>query len=95
MLQLTEKSNHQMSGYHLFDFCSHWEIHGSFGSFSGNMNQVKTYAIMELGFTSSELNVGIQEMHKNLHNAATYGIYKRFMYTFEKEISNTSAIVVH
>jgi hypothetical protein len=84
MLQLTEKKKHGMSGYHLCDHGTHWGITGDFGSFTGNFHQVKTYAIIELGFTESEIDVGRQEMRKNFHNGAIYGIMRRFMFTFEK-----------
>lgn len=95
MLQVIEQTHNNMSGYHLFDFGSTWELHGSFGVFSGSLNQVKTYAISELGFSSSELNIAIDQMRLHLHNAASFGVFKRFLFTFEKEFSAEKSVIVH
>lgn len=71
-------------GYQLYDFGSRWEIHSTTCSFKGNFDQVKTYAVANLGFSSEEILVAVEEMSKQFHNAAEFGVLKKFMFTFEK-----------
>ena len=82
MFQRLERDS--IEGYSLFDFGSHWELHSPIGIFSGNLKQVFVYAVLELGFESNELEVGILEMEKHFHDSAAYGIFKRFMWTFDR-----------
>ncbi len=72
-------------GYQLYDFGSHWELHCRKGIFRGNLKQVCTYAVMEHGFSMKELEMGVLEMEKHFHNGAEYGIFKRFMWSFDRE----------
>jgi hypothetical protein len=71
-------------GYTLYDLGSHWELHGPLGIFRGNLKQVMTYAVIELGFVFEELEIGVIEMDKHFHDGAEYGIWKRFMWTFDR-----------
>ncbi len=86
MLQITEKTKFNNSGYQLLDFGHSWQIMGDFGSFKGSLQQVKTYAILELGFQESELDVAILEMGKHFDDCAIFGIACRFMYTTNKGV---------
>lgn len=88
MFQKLERSSSK--GYQLIDFGSHWEMHSSKGIYRGGFRQVCTYAVLELGFSMKELEIGVVEMEKTFHNGAEFGIFKRFMYTFDKE--NNSAL---
>lgn len=83
--------NDSICGYKLHDFGSHWELHWSKGIFKGNMRQVCVFAVMELGFSIKELEIGILEMENNFHNAAEYGIFKKFMWTFDRETNQSLA----
>ncbi len=80
------KDNVQRVGYKLFDCGDHWELHFNGGKFSGNLKQVCTYAVHQLEFSMAELEMGVLEMNKHFHDGAEYGIFKRFMWTFDKEI---------
>lgn len=82
MFQKIEK---EKSGYQLYDFGNHYELHSRFGIYRGNLKQVATYAVTELGFEVDEIELGVLEMNKQFHNGAEFGIMRRFMYTFDKE----------
>lgn len=82
------------SGYTLHDKgLGVWSIQFSCGIFTGNLKQVCTYAVMELGFKMEELEYGVMEMEKSFHNAAEYGVFKRFMWSYDWEEFNAKAIV--
>lgn len=75
-------------GYQLIDLGSHWELRSSTGVFIGDLKKVCTYAVVRLGFSFTDLNVAVEEIGKNYdkgHNAAEFGIYKHFMFTYERE----------
>ena len=72
-------------GYQLYDLGHDWQIKSSRKTFTGTLKQVCTYAVLELGFSMNELEVAIMEMHKEFHNAAEFGMYRTFIYTFDKE----------
>lgn len=76
-------------GYKLFDLGNRWQLVSPTETFSGSFDQVKNYAVLTLGFEIRELELGKEEMEKHFHNAAEYGIFKRFMWTFDKE-TNTN-----
>lgn len=80
-----QKYERDMVGYKLYDFGSHYELHFRSGIYRGNLKQVTTYAVIEHGFDVNEIEIGILEMDKHFHNGAEYGMYKRFMWTFDKE----------
>lgn len=74
------------SGYQLLDKGSGlWQIKSPVGIFTGNLKQVCTYAVLRLGFELNELEIGVLEMEKHWHNAAEYGIFKRFMWSYDSE----------
>lgn len=71
-----------MSGYKLLkDESGNYKLVSSKGTFKGNATQVINHAVLELGFDKSEIELGMQEMSKRLHNAAEYGIFKSFMWS--------------
>ncbi|NJO48150.1 MAG: hypothetical protein HC840_00380 [Leptolyngbyaceae cyanobacterium RM2_2_4] len=63
--------------------------------FTGSLKQVCTYSVLELGFSISEIELGILEMEKHFHNAAEYGIFKRFMWTYDTEEKNPNYNTKH
>jgi hypothetical protein len=71
-------------GYQLFNLGSHWELHSSTGVFKGDLKKVCTYAVIQLGFPFRELEVAVEYMEKELHDGAEFGIYKSFMFTFDR-----------
>lgn len=70
-------------GYKLIDFGSHWEFHSYKGVKKGNFKQICTYAVVEFGFSPNEFEIAVQEMEKYFHNGAEFGMFKRFMWTFD------------
>jgi len=81
MFQSIQKSS---SGYQLVDLgTGSWQIRTPKGIFTGNLRQVCTYSVLELGFTFKELEIGVIEMEKHFHNAAEFGIFKSFMWSYD------------
>lgn len=79
----------KQSGYKLFDKGNGlYQLQSPSGVFSGNLKQVCTYAVLKLEFTMEELELGVTEMEKHFHNAAEYGIFKRFMWSYDQEEKN-------
>jgi hypothetical protein len=60
-----------------------YKLVSSHGSFVGTASQVTTYAVLEHGFSRDEIEFGIQEMNAGCHNAAEYGIFKSFMFSYD------------
>ena len=72
-------------GYQLLNLGSHWELHSPSGVFKGDLKKICTYAVVKLGFPFKELEIAVDEMEKRFnegHNAAEFGIYKSFVFTF-------------
>lgn len=83
-------------GYKLLDKGDgNWQIVTPNGIFTGNMKQVCTYSVMELGFSMKELEIGILEMEKHFHNAAEYGVFKKFMWSYDQEEKNETFNTKH
>ncbi len=76
------------SGYTLLDKGDHWELDAPRGKVSGSMKQVMTYAVLNLGFEMVELELAVIEMNEHFHNAAEFGVLKRFMWTYDIEEKN-------
>lgn len=73
-----------LMGYKLYNFGSWWEIHSpERGKFRGTYEQVVKYSIDSLGFNEHEFRVAKEQMELQFHNASEFGIYKKFMFTFE------------
>lgn len=82
MFQKIERS--PTKGYQLFNLGSHWEMHSSTGVFKGDLKTVCTYAVANLGFRFNELEIAVHFMEKELHDGAEFGIYKSFIFTFDR-----------
>jgi len=93
MFQSTEVKG---SGYKLIDKGNDlWQMVTPKGIFTGSLKQVCTYSVIELGFEVNELELGVLEMNKHFHNAAEYGIFKRFMWSYDLEEKNESYNTKH
>lgn len=85
-----------MSGYKLLkDESGNYKIVSSNGTFKGTATQVMNHAVLELGFDKEEIELGMAEMTKRLHNAAEYGMFKSFMWSYNKEITNETFSTFH
>jgi hypothetical protein len=93
MFHTLERSSSK--GYQLLNLGSHWEFHGPTGIFKGDLKKICTYAVVRLGFHFKELEIAVDEMEKNFHNGAEFGIYQSFIFTFEKEQKNDEGRTVH
>ena len=71
-------------GYQLLNLGSHWEFKTPSGIMTGGLKQICTYAVISLGFQFKELEMAVEEMEKQFHDGAEFGIYKSFMFTFDK-----------
>lgn len=84
-----QMSKQPQSGYKLFDKGNGlWQIRTPKGAYTGSLKQVCTYSVVELGFDIKEIEIGVLEMEKHFHNAAEYGIFKRFMWSYDQEEKN-------
>lgn len=82
MFQSTQTTS---SGYKLVDKGSgFWQLHTPRGVFTGSLRDVCVYSVQKLGFEMRELEIGVEEMEKHFHNAAEYGIFKRFMWSHDE-----------
>jgi hypothetical protein len=90
MLQDIEKT--PAIGYKLLDIGPHWELHSSTGVYRGSLEMVRSYAVLRLGFLVEDIDIAVREMDKNFHDGAEFGIYKRFIFTFERSLYATSII---
>ena len=76
-------------GYRLVDKgLGLWEIYTPVGQYEGSLKDVCAYAVVHHDFTMDELEIGVLEMDKHFHNAAEYGVFKRFMWSYDLEEKN-------
>lgn len=89
-------SKNPTSGYKLFDRGNgKYSIQTPKGIFTGSLKQVCTFSVIELGFQIKEIEIGVMEMEKHFHNAAEYGIFKSFMWTYDAEEQNPNYSTKH
>lgn len=76
----------KISGYKLFDSGNGiYKLMAPTGIYTGSLKQVSTFAVVKFGFDINEIEIGVLEMEKHFHNAAEYGIFKRFMWSYDAE----------
>lgn len=90
MFQATQTKG---SGYQLVDRGNGtYQLRSPNGIFTGNLKQVVRYSVIRLGFTVKEIEIGVMEMEKHFHNAAEYGFFKRFMWSYDLEEKDEKAV---
>lgn len=90
MFQITTEKG---PGYRLIDKGNMiYQLQTPRGFYTGTIKDVSRYAVKKLGFDVDEFFVGVIEMEANFHNAAEYGILKRFIFTFDVEENDATAI---
>ncbi len=79
--------NLNASGYDLFEITKdEWILNVRGGAlFTGTLRTVVLHCVKSLGFKLSEIEVALFEMHKNDHNGAHFGVYKGFIFSFQKD----------
>lgn len=93
MFQRVERESSK--GYQLLNLGSYWEFHGPTGVFKGDLKKVCTFAVLQLGFPFKELEIAVDEMEKQFHNGAEFGIYQTFIFTFDKEDKYDKGTAIH
>lgn len=89
MFQARVFGQSRQSGYKLVDKgLGLWQLQMPAGVYTGSLKQVCAYAVHKLEFSLKELEIGVLEMDKHFHNAAEYGIFKRFMWSYDLEEKN-------
>lgn len=72
--------------YELYDKGNIWEIHiAGKGAYSGSFLKIMYFCVTRLGFKTEDLEEAIHWMVKENHNAAHFGVWKRFMWSFNRE----------
>ena len=73
-----------IEGYNLIEITSdNWCIETVNGrKFSGTFLEVAMYAVIKLGFKINEIDLAVQDMVKNGNNAAHFGMWACFIFSF-------------
>ena len=56
-------------------------------AFTGTLKEVVKFAIIRLGFNFHDLHEAILFLGANGYNAAHFGMHKRFIYTFNQDLT--------
>ena len=83
------------AGYDLYEIEGedNWAFHVKEGPvFMGTFKKVVTYMISRLGFDPSEIDYAVKTMVQEEHNAAHFGMYRGFIFSFSKEFKNVKDI---
>lgn len=74
----------QSKGYKLIEKSkNYWQLITPLGIFSGTLREVCIFSVIRLGFTMKELERGVIEMNQKFHDAAVFGIFKKFISTYD------------
>lgn len=78
------------TGYDLYEITQNeWILKVKNGPmYVGTFKKVVKHAVTKMGFDLEEINVAVKEMIKYNHNAAHFGMYRGFIYTFQKDFTN-------
>jgi len=61
-----------------------WSFYTPEGNFDGTLDKVCKFAVLDLGFTFSEIELALSQMDKNFHDSAEFGMYMKFMYSYDR-----------
>jgi len=80
-------------GYDLYEaFTDQWVIDLKNGqAFHGTFKEVAKAMVGQLGFEANEIEDAVTYMTKLGHNAAHFGTFQRFIFSFNKEVDNEKA----
>lgn len=78
------------AGYDLYEITKdEWILNVKNGPiYAGSFKKVIKHAVVRMGFDLQELELAVSEMVKNGHNGAHFGMYKGFIYSFQKEFKH-------
>lgn len=75
--------------YRMYDLGQKWQIHSSdFDAYEGTFRQIVSYMVMELNFSYDEIESAVIDMCQRDMNGAEFGIYRKFIFSFNKEIKD-------
>jgi hypothetical protein len=82
--------NLNSAGYDLYEASyTHWAIHTKDGPvFVGSFKDVATHMVSQLGFKLDEIEYAVKTMIEKNHNGAHFGMYRGFIFTFQKEFKH-------
>lgn len=63
-----------------------WRFTSPSRTITGSFKSVIRVAIAEFGVEADQFDMAIQEMVKNGHNTAHFGVYRSLIYTYEKDL---------
>jgi hypothetical protein len=84
------------AGYDLYEITKdEWILDTNNGPiFHGTLKKVALYAIRKLGFKVQDFEIATEELVKNpTHNAVHFGMYKTFMFTFNRDFNGKTSKV--
>lgn len=82
--------NSRPSGYDIYEVTPNkWilQIEGQ-RSFTGTLAEIGVFAVKRFDFSVSELELAIEHMIKNDHDAANFGTNQSFIYTYKRNKTN-------
>ena len=82
--------NLNTAGYDLYEIeQDKWALHVKDGPvFIGSFRKVVTHAVTRLKFKLDEIEYATKEMIDKGHNGAHFGMYRGFIFTFQKEFKH-------
>lgn len=85
--------NFTSEGYDLYEVTKNeWILHVKNGAiYTGTFKKVIKYAVTKMGFKLEEFDIAVKEMVKYNHNGAHFGMYRGFIYTFQKDFKHVQA----
>jgi hypothetical protein len=71
--------------YELYLIGDEWQIHTKeHGARAGDFISIMRFCMRVVGIDAIELDVAVSEMCKSNHNCAHFGIWKSFIYTYNR-----------
>jgi len=84
-----EVAREPSTGYKLIDKGNGlWQLKMPRGTYTGSWDQVVNYSVIVEEFEKKELDLGKKEMWERFHDAAEYGIFKSFMWSYDTTEKN-------
>lgn len=85
-----DKESLNSSGYDLYEVdTDQWALHIKHGQiFVGTFRKIVTHMVAKLGFDLDEIQVATKTMIEKDHSGAHFGMYRGFIFTFQKEFKN-------
>lgn len=87
-----EKDSFGRDGFNIYEITQNvWVFEVINGqSLSGSLQEVIVFAMNSYAFTLVELEASVEAMAKNNHNAAHFGMWASFIYSFNKSFQKQS-----